>query len=383
MKRILIAIFLAVIVSGCVGQDAETPETTTEDRFEVVEVVEGLEAPWGVEFLSEDEALITESSGTLQYVNTTSGEKTSIEGVPEVSDMGQGGLLDVAHDDGYVYLTYSAVEDEGTVTEIGRGLLDFDGEEITDFEVLHSVRPVKEDTVHYGSRVVLEGDYVYFTSGDRGEKDFGPDHISQDASNTVGATLRLYRNGTEPSSNPFYGDDLFDDAVYSYGHRNAQGMAIHPDTGEIWQSEHGEEDGDEINVIEEGGNYGWPVAHTGCEYGTSTPVGDSPFEMDEVVDPVFHWECGSGGFPPAGITFYEGEELPEFQGDLFVAGLATQSVARFKVEGEVTLEEKLLEDRSQRIRDIESSPDGGLYVLPDGGEVSLLNLENSSEQSDN
>lgn len=381
MKKVLLTVLLVAVTSGCVQTDAETPEASPEKPFEVTEAVEGLESPWGTDFISGDEALITESGGSLQYVNTSSGEKTSIEGVPQVSDMGQGGLLDVAYSEGYVYLTYSAEEDHGTATRLGRGLLDLDRQEITGFEVLYTVRPIQDTVVHYGSRIALDDDYVYFSSGDRGEKDFEPGHNSQDLSNDIGAIIRLYRNGTVPEYNPFADDEEASNAIYSYGHRNPQGLTFYD--GDLWQSEHGEEDGDEINIIQEGGNYGWPVAHTGCEYGTDTSVGDSPFDMDEVVDPVFHWECGTGGFPPGGITFYEGDELPEFHGNLFVAGLAKQSVARFNVEGEVTLEEKLLEDRNQRIRDVESSPGGGLYVLPDGGEVPLLKLENRSEKSDN
>jgi len=227
--------------------------------------------------------------------------------------------------------------------------------------------------------------------GDRQFKDFGPDHVAQDRTNDLGTILRFEPDGSIPTDNPFVdsdersssgsrakpGDDPdARDPIYSYGHRNPQGLAVHPETGALWASEHGERDGDELNVIEAGGNYGWPVATYACEYGTNRPVGDSPAEREDLIPPVYYWECGSGGFPPAGMTFYDGP-ISEWQGDLFVGNLAGTYLGRFAVDGtDVTEREPLLADRGWRIRAVETAPETGhLYVAVDAGSAPLVRLQ--------
>jgi glucose/arabinose dehydrogenase len=166
------------------------------------------------------------------------------------------------------------------------------------------------------------------------------------------------------------------DSVYSFGHRNAQGMTVHPETGEIWQSEHGEQDGDEINIIEKGGNYGWPVADHGCPYGGDEPIGDRPEERSDLVMPVYYWPCGSGGFPPGGMTFYDGDAFPAWQGDLFVGTLGGRHLGRFPVDGRTVEDpEALLMDRGWRIRAVEIAPDTGhLYLAVDAPNAPLVRL---------
>lgn len=209
-------------------------------------------------------------------------------------------------------------------------------------------------------------------------KDFGPDHVSQDTSNELGATLRLNPDGSIPDDNPFTDDSDTADAIYSYGHRNVQAMTVHPETGEIWQAEHGEEDGDEINIIEEGGNHGWPVATYACKYGTEVPIGDPPHERDDTVDPVYYWECPDpdGGFAPSGATFYDGEAFPDWQGDLFVGNIFQEYLGRFSVDGQDVEElDPLLADYGQRIRDVEVAPDTGyLYVLLDEEDAPVVRI---------
>jgi glucose/arabinose dehydrogenase len=228
--------------------------------------------------------------------------------------------------------------------------------------------------------------------GDRRFKDCGPDHVAQDLTNDLGTILRFEPDGSIPADNPFVdseersssgsrsqpGDDPSPeearDAIYSYGHRNPQGLTVHPGTGALWESEHGERDGDEINVIEAGGNYGWPVATYACEYGTDQPVGDSPDEREDLISPVYYWACGSGGFPPAGMTFYDGP-IEGWQGDLFVGNLAGTYLGRFSVDGtDVTEREPLLADRGWRIRAVETGPAGHLYVAVDAGSAPLVRL---------
>ncbi len=358
-------IVLIFLTSGCLSEDPELDEK----GLEVEELVE-LDNPWGIDFVTESEALVTEQSGELALVNVEDQSLDYFNGVPDVADVGQGGLLDVEYSDEEVFLTYSDSNGDGYATHLGKAEIDFESLELNNFEVLEVAEPFQSGGQHFGSRVIVDGDYVYFTSGDRGDKNFD-DHVSQQTDNELGATLRVYRNGSVPESNPFTDNEEFVDTIYSYGHRNSQGMTMH--NGEIWQSEHGEEDGDEINIIEKGGNHGWPETHTGCEYGTERPVGERPEDREEIINPVYYWECGTGGFPPAGMTFYTGEELEEFQDNLFIGNLAGRYLGRFTVEnGEVTEEDPILE--GMRIRDVEEGPDENLYVLADGSDAPLLRL---------
>ncbi|WP_254863920.1 PQQ-dependent sugar dehydrogenase [Halovivax gelatinilyticus] len=370
---------LSTAVAGC------TSRFQDDDPFDVEELTDAVSHPWGLAFVPETERLlVTELDGRLVLVDREDGAVEPVDGTPAVHAAGQGGLLDVAlspdfGDDPWVYLTYAAANDDGqSATHVGRGRLEFGGEaELAEFEALFVVEPFVDSTAHYGSRVGFGPDgALYVTTGDRGSKEFGPDHVSQDAENAIGATLRLEPDGSIPEDNPFVDEPNVADAIYSYGHRNVQGMAVHPETDEIWLSEHGEEDGDALHVLEAGENYGWPIAHTGCEYGTETPVGDDPHERDDVVDPVYAWACTSGGFPPAGMTFYDDEAFPDWRGDLFVGNLAGEYLGRFAVDGtDVEEADPLLSDRGWRVRDVAVAPDTGyLYVLVDGADGPVVRL---------
>ncbi|WP_255169260.1 PQQ-dependent sugar dehydrogenase [Natrononativus amylolyticus] len=365
---------------------------TQEDDLEgaaLETVAEGFDSPWGITFLPDgDGILLTELEGRLTLLDRGGEDVRQVDGVPEVYAEGQGGLLDVAlhpefDEEPWVYLTYAAANDEGeSTTYVGRGRLDPGAPELAEFEELFVAEPFLDGDGHYGSRAVFgEDGSLYVTTGDRQRKDFGPDHLSQDLTNELGKTLRLEPDGSVPEDNPFVGEEDAQDAIYSYGHRNAQGMTVHPETGAIWQSEHGEEDGDELNVIEAGGNYGWPIAAYGCEYGTDDPVGEDPDELEETIPPVYYWECNTGGFPPAGMTFYDGDAFPDWAGDLFVGNLAGEYLGRFSVEGtepgeiDVEEEEPLLEERGWRVRDVEVDPEtGDLYVLVDDADAPLVRL---------
>ena len=392
---------VGVVVAGALaGCAARGPNDTGSDRpdrggddpgdggpekFAVETVAEGLEHPWGIALLpDEDRLLLTErDAGRLSLVDLKGGRREPIEGTPEVYSGGQGGLLDVAihpafPEEPWVYLSYSAANDAGaSSTHLGRGRLDPENARLSTFESLHAAEPFVDSDGHYGSRIVFGTDgAIYQSVGDRQFKDFGPDHVAQDPSNELGTILRLAPDGSIPEDNPFTGESGIPDTIFSYGHRNPQGLAVHPRTGEIWEAEHGERDGDEINVLEGGGNYGWPVATYACEYGTDEPVGDRPDERDEFVEPVHYWECGSGGFPPSGAAFYDGEAFPEWRGDLFVGNLAGEYLGRFVVDGRGVRERKpLLADRGWRIRAIESaSDDGHLYVAIDDDPGPLVRL---------
>ena len=369
----------AAVTTGCLGGNREGD--SGEEGFGVETVADGLEQPWGIAFLDQTRFLVTELPGRLRLVDTEDGTDRKVDGTPEVESAGQGGLLDVTlhpeyPEDEHVYLTYSA-SDGGpeTATHVGRGRLDPGGARIREYEVLNVAEPFVDSVNHYGSRVVFGDDgMVYVTSGDRQFKNFGPRHVAQDVTNELGCILRLEPDGSVPDDNPFVSDPMARDTVYSYGHRNPQGLTVGPG-GELWESEHGERDGDEINVIEQGGNYGWPVATEACEYGTDTPVGVGHDERDGVTGPVYVWECGTGGFPPAGMTFYTGDVFPDWRGDLFVGNLAGTYLGRFGVEGrEVREKEPLLDGRDWRVRDVAEGPDGYLYVLVDGEDAPVVRL---------
>lgn len=377
-------------MAGCLQQDDDggPPEKLDPTGgFEIETVADGFSNPWGLAFLPDSGLLVTErereGAGRLSLVDRETGDRETVAGVPDVFTAGQGGMLDVTThpsfpDDAWVYLTYSAANADGeSATQVGRGRLDRGEPRLDSFETLHTAEPFVDSDAHFGSRAVFGPDgRLYVTTGDRQFKDFDPDHVSQDRSNDLGATLRLAPDGSIPPDNPFVDEAGASDAIYSYGHRNSQGMTVHPETGELWQSEHGEQDGDEINVIEAGGNYGWPVAHTGCTYGSDDPVGDRPEDRADVVNPVHYWECNTGGFPPAGATFYDGEAFPDWRGDLLVGGLASRYLARFDVDGH-DVEEigPLLVDENWRIRDVAVAPDTGyLYVAVDDANAPVVRL---------
>ena len=365
-------------VSGCLGEPADT---AAQADIVVETVVDGLTHPWGLaDGGSDGSLLVTERDpGRLRRIDPAAGTTTEIDGVPAVDAAGQGGLLDVTRgpEGAWVYLTYAIAAENGTTTtRLGRGRLEAGGDRVTDFETLYTAEPAVDSSGHYGSRVAFgpEGS-LYMTVGDRQFKNFGPDHVAQDRSNDLGTTLRLEPDGSIPADNPFVDDAAAQDAIYSYGHRNAQGLDIHPETGAIWESEFGESDGDEINVIERGGNYGWPVADEGCTYGTGQPIGVSHDDREDVIAPVFGWPCGEDGPAPSGMTFYDGEAFPGWEGDLFVGGLVTQRVVHLAVDGDDVREaEPLLADRQQRIRDVTVGRDGALYVAVDAGDAPILRL---------
>lgn len=376
--KIFVFIVLSLaLMSSCTFQEVQEIDNITKDDYTIKILNNELYHPWGISFVDENLILITEKDGSLLLFNKESLDIEKISGVPSVIDSGQGGLLDVEYFDGVVYLTYVYGNSEGTGTHLGKGLLNIETLSLDEFKVLYEAKPFMQSGAHFGSRVVVKDDYLFLSTGDRGQKNFGADHISQDISNPYGSIIRLYLNGSIPQDNPFVGVDALDE-IYSYGHRNIQGLTIHPITGDLWASEHGEQDGDEINIIQKGKNHGWPIAHYGCTYGTGAPIGDLPHENLDTVNPVYYWECGSGGFPPAGMTFYSGKKFPEWEGNLFLGNLAGQYLGRFEVNGEVKEMNPLLEDQNWRIRDVKESPNGYLYVITDANPGLLIRIEPSS-----
>lgn len=397
-SRILKGSLIAVLVLGVVagawwltqerGDDRTRIDTPISDPVGEVEpvlevVTENIGQIWGIDFIPDSSQLVaTVRSGSLHLIDTNTLATSEIAGVPAVSDAGQGGLLDVAvsktfDDDNLIFLTYSVTNETGdSTTRLARAELNVNALELNNVDVLYTAEPFLPGTNHYGSRVVHDGGYIYMTIGDRNDKNFS-DHVSQDTSNALGSTIRLLTDGSIPIDNPFVNDPNALDEIYSYGHRNAQGMAIQPNTGNIWQSEHGERDGDEINRIVAGGNHGWPIATTGCRYGTLNEIGERPEDRDDTINPVFYWECGTGGFPPAGMAFYDADGFVDWQGDLFVGGLASQYLAHFEVGDDGNLREKnpLLDQEGWRVRDVTvSNVDGAIYAAVEGSDINLVRI---------
>ena len=378
----LAAVVLSVgILAACNGGPAQLPDpsrvhSSELHSFRVEAVAEGLEHPWSLAFLSEEEALVTERPGRLSRVDLATGERRLVTGVPEVAHTGQGGLLDVAirpdyEENGWVYLTYAASGSGGYATHLGRGRLE--GNNLTDFQVLLVADPFVSGGRHFGSRLLFDDEgRLFMTVGDRGERD-----RAQDPSDLLGATLRLTDEGGVPENNPFAAPGRTRSGeprpeIYSYGHRNSQGMALHPETGRLWQHEHGPRGGDEINLPEPGGNFGWPLASYGREYLTRRAIGPDPDEQEGIVPPVHYWE---DSLAPSGMAFYSGTSFPDWEGDLFIGSLARERLSRLELEGEeVVGEEPLLQEMGWRVRDVRTGPDGNLYLLVDASVAPMVRL---------
>ncbi|MFO7729158.1 MAG: PQQ-dependent sugar dehydrogenase [Spirochaetia bacterium] len=339
-----------------------------QSHFEIEKVVKGLEHPWAMAFLPNGDILINERPGRMQRLS--GGELMVVKGLPDIYSTGQGGLLDIAvHPDfennRFIYFTYSASGPEGAGTVLYRTRLE--GNQLQEGEQLYRLPRFTRSNVHFGSRIVFAQDgTLYMSIGERGERE-----RAQDLTDAAGSTIRLNPDGSIPADNPFVNQDNALPEIYSYGHRNAQGMAVHPDTGRIWQHEHGPRGGDEVNIIKAGANYGWPKVSFGEEYRGGS-IGEGS-EAPGIEAPLLHW---TPSIAPSGMSFYKGDLFPEWQGDLFVGALAGQHLRRVELKGNrVVNQEVLLQGRIGRIRDVKVGPKGYLWLLTDEGNASLYRLK--------
>ncbi|ODA67290.1 Soluble aldose sugar dehydrogenase YliI precursor [Methyloligella halotolerans] len=333
-----------------------------------VETIAQLKSPWGFAFLPDGEVLVTEKNGDLVKVSKDGKVSDPIEGVPEVWANGQGGLLDVALDpefetNNYIYLTYAEPGKDGKAgTAAARGKLK-DGK-LTDVEVIFRQKPKIKGPNHFGSRLAFAPDgKLFITTGERFQ--FDP---AQDLKTDLGKVIRINKDGSVPDDNPFVGDDKALPEIWSYGHRNVQGAAIKPDTGELWTVELGPKGGDEINKPEAGKNYGWPVVSWGNNY-DDTKIPNPPTHP-EFEDAVKYW---NPVISPSGFTFYTGKAIPEWDGDALLAGMSSSAIIRLTFDGDkITGEERL--DMGSRIRDVGQGPDGAVWALTDGTDGKLIRL---------
>jgi glucose/arabinose dehydrogenase len=355
----------AAPASAAASADPETTVETEAGTLGVYEVATGLDHPWGLAFLPDGRALVTERAGRLHLLGD--GTLDVVAGTPEVADSGQGGLLDVALDpdfdtNGLVYLTYAKPGPGGAATAIGRGRLE--GGALAGFEDLWVQAPFESGGRHFGSRIAFAPDGALLVStGDRGQED-----PAQDLGNTVGTIVRLNRDGSVPDDNPFVGQDGAEPEIWAYGIRNAQSLAVHPATGEIWEAEFGPRGGDELNLIERGANYGWPLVSAGSEYsGASIP---DPSTRPDLTAAVRDW---SPVISPSGMLFYTSDTIPEWTGSLMLGSLGRQGIVRLELDGDAVTHEETVE-LGVRIRDVEQGPDGAVYVLTDDTDGAVWRL---------
>ena len=364
---------LVAALAACAGTPTDaTAQTFTSEhhKFRVVTVVGGLEHPWGMAFLPDGSILVTERPGRLRLVRNGVLEPEPIAGVPEVWARGQGGLLDVAvHPDfernRLVYLSYSKPGPDGATTAVARGRLV--GGRLEDVEDIFVADAWTNRGQHFGSRLVFDGKgHLFVSIGDRGVM-----QEAQNPGNHQGTIVRLLDDGRVPADNPFVGREGFRPEIYAYGIRSPQGLALHPETGELWETEHGPRGGDEINLILPGRNYGWPTITYGINY-NGEKISDHT-HMEGMEQPLHYWVPS---IATSGLAFYTGDKFPGWKGDAFVGGLAGQQLVRLRFDGTRRVAiEVLLTELKRRIRDVRNGPDGYIYLLVDEPSAPMLRLE--------
>lgn len=343
---------------------------TEEAMVRVVTVATGLEHPWAMAFLPDGRMLVTERPGRLRVVGRDGRLSPPVENLPAVFASGQGGLLDVMLDPDFatsrlLYFTYAEPGDGGAGTALASAR--FAGTRLEDVKVLFRQQPKLSGGLHFGSRVVVGSDgKLWLGLGERYRRD-----EAQNLNVHLGKVIRLNRDGSVPADNPFVGRNDARPEIWSYGHRNIQGMARHPQTGVVWLHEHGARGGDEINIPEKGRNYGWPVITHGIDYsGAKIGIGSAAPGMEQ---PLLHW---TPSIAPSGMAFYGGSRIPAWRGNLFVGSLNSFLLMRVVLDGtRVVRQERLLAGLEERIRDVREGPDGYIYIATDTAEGRILRIE--------
>lgn len=358
------------------GYSTDAPAPASTARFKVDTVIGGLVHPWAIEILPDGRVLLTERPGRLRLL-ADGVLSPELAGVPPVYAEDQGGLLDVAiaHDfatSGRIYLSYAEPRDGGAGTTVAAATLRTDGGPwLDDVEVIFRQMPTYDNGKHFGSRIAVTADgLLYIGLGERFDE--ATRVMAQTLDNHYGKVVRIRGDGSVPDDNPYVGREGALPEIWSIGHRNIQSAAIHPQTGRLWVVEHGPKGGDEINLPEPGGNYGWPVVSYGINY-EGTPVGSGQHSAEGMLEPLYYWVPS---IAPSGMAFYTGDAFPEWRGDLFVGALAGKHLSRLDLDdkGRVVGEEKLLLDEGERIRDVAQGPGGLLYVITDADDGRLLRL---------
>ncbi len=358
------------------GQTRIGSVTTTTD-YKVTTITTSLQSPWGVVVLPDGRLLVTQKAGTMRIV-TTSGEVSApIDGIPAVNAADQGGLLGLVLDPDFgsnrmVYWVFAEAVGGGNITAVAKGRLANDETTIENAEVIYRSNTPHPSEKHYGGRILFDGDNLIVSTGERSDIDARP--LAQSVTSSLGKIIRITKDGDPAPGNPTFSGAGALPELYTIGHRNPQGLAKHPVTGDIWVGEHGPRGGDEINRLQPGANYGWPTITYGIEYSGET-IGDGIQQMAGMEQPVYYWDPVVA---PSGMTFYSGDQIPGWENNLFVTALFQTHLLRLVIDdNKVVGEERFLASDNQRFRDVTQGPNGALYAITDQGRLySIARQEN-------
>ncbi|MBZ9613587.1 PQQ-dependent sugar dehydrogenase [Rheinheimera maricola] len=363
-KNLVVAAAVAATLSLPAIADTVKTEKAT---LQMDTLVSGLKHPWGMTFLPDGRMLVTERNGGLLLISADGKSKTPLSGLPDIDARGQGGLLDVVLAPDFaisaqLYVSFSEPGDGGNSTAVASAVLKND--QLTDVQLVFSQQPKFDSRHHFGSRLVFDNDgNLFVTLGDRGSQR----QEAQNLANHVGSVVRITRDGAPAQGNPFIGQANAKAEIWSYGHRNIQGAALHPQTGALWTHEHGPQGGDEINIAQPGKNYGWPLITYGEEYGGGV-IGKNT--QDGLEQPLHYWVPS---IAPSGMLFYGAEVFSGWKNNILVGSLKFGQLVRLEVNGDkVSHEERIM--IGQRVRDVEQGPDGAVYLLTDSSDGQVLRL---------
>ncbi len=329
-----------------------------------------LDKPWGITSLPDGRLIITQKKGTMRIAKMSGELSEPITGIPTVNSDGQGGLLDIVPDPLFgenrmLYWTFSRKTPQGNLTAVAKGKLAADEKTIENAVVIYSATPAYNGNLHYGSRILFDSTgNLIFSTGERSDMETRPQ--AQDINSALGKIIRITTDGKPAPGNPYLNDPKARPELYSIGHRNVQGLALNPVSGDLWETEFGPRGGDEVNLIVPGKNYGWPTITYGYEY-SGEKIGAAITQKEGLEQPIYYWDPVSS---PSGITFYSGDAIPEWKNNLFIGGLSSQHIIRLVIENnKVVGEELLLSSEKQRFRDIAEGKDGALYAITDSGRL--------------
>jgi glucose/arabinose dehydrogenase len=347
-----------------------TAGVSSATPYEGKVLTEGLKSPWGITTLPDGRMLITEREGTMRIVTAAGKVSNAITGMPKVNPSGQGGLLGIRVDPAFetnrmVYWVFSEPSADGNLTAVAKGKLSADETKIEGATVIYRATPAYKGNLHYGGRVLIMSDgNLMISTGERSDKVTRPQ--AQSLNSGLGKVIRITKDGKPAPGNPFMGQAGARPELYSYGHRNVQGLAIDPVTGDVWEGEFGPRGGDEINHIKPGKNYGWPTITYGIEY-SGEKVGEGIQQKEGLEQPAYYWDPSVS---PSGMTFYSSDAMPEWKNNLFIGALSGMHILRLVIkDGKVVGEERLLANEYQRFRDITQGKDGALYAITDQGRL--------------
>jgi glucose/arabinose dehydrogenase len=373
-RPVVLLAALVALASQAAAEQTRAAAQRTKQGFKVETFAKGLAFPWGMAFLPDGRALVTERPGRMRLIARDGRVSAPLKGVPEVAAGGQGGLLDVALSPDFasskaIFISYAEPRQTGgSATSVARARIEMEGDSgrLDDVKVIFRQQPATFGSIHFGSRLAFARDgNLFVTLGERGQRD-----KAQALGTHYGKVVRIRPDGSVPPDNPFVGKAGVQSEIWSYGHRNLQAAAIHPATGKLWTVEHGARGGDEVNIPLAGRNYGWPVITYGRDYsGLNIGEGTAKAGMEQ---PVYYWDPS---IAPSGMAFYTGSLFPDWKGNLLVGALRGQALHRLVLDGErVVGEEALLRNLGERIRDVRSGPDGAVWLLTDspGGRVLRL-----------